>query len=482
MLRRLVTLFLICLVTFGLVNCTSSAPVKEKALRKDPTFTIWWSEGYFPEETAAIRKIATTFEKEINKDVKDPRDYRRVALTIFSERGLSQAINIAIDNNTVPDILYSYGADFNLFPRLAWLGNLHDVSDVLAVIKDDAQKPEKERKYGYQFTAQALKSVEYQNDFLKKKGSYAIPLSLNTISIHYWQDLLAEAGLENQPIPNNWDAFWDYWIAAQQVIRQRQQKRSGLFGLGLPMSPAAADTFLIVEQFLDAYDVEIMDSQGNLKLNDPKVKQGILHALTKYTSMYAKGGVPPNAKEWGDPGNNGSFLSRESLMTINPTLSIPASQSFDDETYTKAMASIPWPNRPDGKPLTSLVSVKQVGLFEASPNKELAKRFLKYLLLPENLTEIVKGAQGRYFPVTSNLISDPFFTNPKDPHISVVAQQVKTSRPLGQLLNPAYSEVQAQNVWGKAVNSIVSNKKTPQEATEQAIAEIKTIFSNWSKV
>ncbi len=477
--RRLVTLLLICLVTCGLVNCTSSAPVKEKALRKDPTFTIWWSEGYFPEETAAIRKIATTFEKEINKDIKDKRDYRRVALTIFSERGLSQAINIAIDKNTVPDILYSYGADFSLFPRLAWLGDLHDVSDVLAEIKDDAQKPEKKRKYAYQFTAQALKSVEYQNDFLKKRGAYAIPLSLNSISIHYWRDLLTGAGLETQTIPNNWNAFWDYWLSAQQTIRQKD--RNNLFAFGLPMSPVAADTFLIIEQFLSAYDAEVLDSQGNLKVDDPKTKQGIFNALTKYTSLYAKGSVPPNAKEWGDPGNNGSFLSRECLMTINPTLSIPASQSFDAETYSQSMASMPWPNRPDGKPLSSLISVKQVGLFEASPNKELAKRFLKFLLLPENLTEIVKGAQGRYFPVTSNLISDPFFTNPKDPHIAVVGQQVKNSRPLGQLLNPAYSEVQAQNVWGKAVNNIVSNKKTPQEATEAAIAEIKTIFSNWSK-
>ncbi len=472
--RRLISLLLICLVTFGLVNCTGSAPVKEKTLRKDPTFTIWWSEGYFPEETAAIRKIATTFEKAINKDIKSPQDYRRVALTIFSERGLAQAIKIAIDNNTVPDILYSYGADFSLFPRLAWLGDLHDVSDILAEIKQDAQR------YGYQFSPQALQSVEYQNDFLKKRGIYAIPLSLNTISIHYWRDLLADGEAAIPSVPTSWNEFWEYWVSAQQAIRQRG--RTGVFGLGLPMSPAAADTFLAIEQFLSAYDAEVLDSQGNLRIDDPKVKQGIVNALTKYTSMYAQGSVPPKATEWGDPGNNTSFLSRESLMTVNPTLSIPASQSFDAETYTEAMASIPWPNRPDGKPLSSLISVKQVGLFEASPNKELAKQFLKFLLLPENLSAIVKGAQGRYFPVTSNLLSDPFFANPNDPHISVVAKQIKNSRPLGQVRNPAYTEVQAQNVWGKAVNSIVTQKKTPQEATEQAIAEIKTIFSNWSKV
>jgi ABC-type glycerol-3-phosphate transport system substrate-binding protein len=77
---------------------------------------------------------------------------------------------------------------------------------------------------------------------------------------------------------------------------------------------------------------------------------------------------------------------------------------------------------------------------------------------------------------------EPIDVLENDPHISVVAKQIKNSRPLGQVRNPAYTEVQAQNVWGKAVNSIVTQKKTPQEATEQAIAEIKTIFSNWSKV
>jgi multiple sugar transport system substrate-binding protein len=47
-------------------------------------------------------------------------------------------------------------------------------------------------------------------------------------------------------------------------------------------------------------------------------------------------------------------------------------------------------------------------------------------------------------------------------------------------LNPAYSEIQAQNIWGNAIKSILTDGLTPEEAAENAMAEIRSIFSEWN--
>ena len=92
------------------------------------------------------------------------------------------------------------------------------------------------------------------------------------------------------------------------------------------MSPLAGDTFFIFEQFLEAYNVRIVDENGQLLLDNPQVKAGIIEALTEYTNFYKNGYVPPAATQWSNPDNNIAFLSRNLLMTVNPSLSIPGSQ------------------------------------------------------------------------------------------------------------------------------------------------------------
>lgn len=42
------------------------------------------------------------------------------------------------------------------------------------------------------------------------------------------------------------------------------------------MSVGALDTYEIFEQILEAYDVQILDSKGQLRVDDPKARQGIV--------------------------------------------------------------------------------------------------------------------------------------------------------------------------------------------------------------
>ncbi|MEH2170128.1 MAG: hypothetical protein V7K41_26460 [Nostoc sp.] len=45
--------------------------------------------------------------------------------------------------------------------------------------------------------------------------------------------------------------------------------------------------------------------------------------------------------------------------------------------------------------------------------------------------------------------------------------------------NPAYSVVLEENIWGKALNRIIVDKISPEQATDEAIKQIKQIFAQW---
>ena len=102
---------------------------------------------------------------------------------------------------------------------------------------------------------------------------------------------------------------------------------------------------------------------------------------------------------------------------------------------------------------------------------------------PEVVSDYLKAAGGRFFPVNNKSWSDPFWTDPADPHISTAAkpfinQQTRLSH---TALNPAYSLVLQEGIWGQALNDIVVDKISPEQAADKAIAQIKAIFKNWAR-
>ncbi|MEM1281826.1 MAG: ABC transporter substrate-binding protein, partial [Cyanobacteria bacterium P01_H01_bin.152] len=179
--------------------------------------------------------------------------------------------------------------------------------------------------------------------------------------------------------------------------------------------------------------------------------------------------------------NNVQFLNQTVLMTPNPTLSIPASQREDNKLYREQIVTLPFPSEPDGEPMTYLASIKQALIFSEANNPQAAKDFLRYLIEPKRLNAYVKGALGRWFPVMDAALSDPFWADPADPHISVAVQQFTQSptRPFYHAVNPAYAQVQADNVWGQAIGHVVTDGWTPEAAVDEAIGQIQKILAEW---
>ncbi|CAD5973388.1 hypothetical protein PCC9214_03976 [Planktothrix tepida] len=77
------------------------------------------------------------------------------------------------------------------------------------------------------------------------------------------------------------------------------------------------------------------------------------------------------------------------------------------------------------------------------------------------------------------LLSDPFWNNTNDPHLKVASEQFRFVAPLSSILFAPYSQIFAENVWGKAIEQVIVEGLSPEAATEMAIAEIQTIFAEW---
>jgi multiple sugar transport system substrate-binding protein len=446
-------LFLLTIFTcYTLSSCTST-----KATAPTPEgLRVYWRRGYFPEEDKAFQKLITTWERQSSTPVQ---------LSLLSpDDVLNQAV-IALDNGNPPDIMYTHRPDYTLEPRWAMEDKLADVSDVIATAQD-------------QYSQMALDAAYFYNKAEKKKGFYGVPIEMQTMQVHYWRDSLAQLGLSDADIPNDWDGFWQFWQQAQKKLRQ--QGESKIYGLGLTLSPASTDCFALFEQILEAYNIELVDAQGQLQIKNPQVRQGLIKVMKWLTQLYQDQYIPPESLNWDDADNNVNFLNHTVLMTVNSSLSIPVSQRDNPDLYFKKIATRELPKKPDGGKMRPLVSVKQALIFKDAKNVKAAKEFLTYLIQPDRLNAYMVNSRGRWFPTMPRFLKNAFWQNPADPHISVAMKQFKgETRLLSHVLNPAYSQIQEKGIWGQAIQQIIVEGKSPESAADEAIDRIQKIFDEW---
>ena len=414
---------------------------------------VWWDKGYVLEEDEALERIVDTWRQKSGRQVK---------IKFYAADEITQKTRRAIQAGNPPDILFSSRAEY---PLLAWQGKLADVSDVVKPIE--------------QLYTNTSRTAAYLYDNVAKKQSYySVPLHQGTIHIFYWKNLLDRAGKNSEDIPQDWDEFWEFWKTVQTQLRSKQ---SDIYGLGIPYSQGASDTYYLFEQILEAYNVAIFDERGNLQVEKNDVRQGIIDCLEWYANFYQQGYVPSSALDWLDPDNNREFINRKVVMTPNPTLSIAIALNKDEEAALNNLGTMEFPHKPDGNPIDHIVSVRQAVILAEAKNKTIAKDFLSFLIQPEVIGDYLKSAGGRYLPAIKAARQDSFWTNPKNNHVSIATQTLTSgeTKLFYSAKYPAYSLVLEQNIWGQALNDIIVDRVSPEVAAEKAISQIKEIFAKW---
>jgi multiple sugar transport system substrate-binding protein len=314
--------------------------------------------------------------------------------------------------------------------------------------------------------------------------------------IHYWRDMLREVGMEDDPakIPMKWDDYWGYWKKAQDALRKKDPAKYGkLYGIGMTESTRATDTLYNFEMALLSFNGELLDKTGKVIADQPKNREAIIKTLKWFGELFTSGYVPPDATNWSDGDNNAGFHSRSIVMTPNPSQSIPASQFFNKDdpqktNYFDNMATIEWPDGPDGKKARYLSAVKTVIIPKDSKNQKLAKDFVRFVLEPARFLEYIKAANGRWYPAFTDVAKDSFWRaghkgpkGQKDPHVPVATliYQDRDNKAFEHWKHPANSQVYDENVWGKAMARVAIDKWAPEKAADEAIERMKTIFAGY---
>jgi multiple sugar transport system substrate-binding protein len=439
----------------GLLAATFLATMTLQAAAAD--LNIWWNKSYYPEEDQQFDKTVAAFEKASGLDVE---------YTYYTNEDVPRKVLAALTAGEPPDLAYAFLFDLQHTSRWAYEDQLEDVSDIVKEIEP-------------YLLPSAIQAVDLLNGKTGKRSFYAVPVAQQIEHIHVWKDMLTEAGVDLNTIPKTWDEWWGWWCTtAQPAIRKSTGDRQK-FGIGHAMSSSASDTIFAFMMFLNAFDVQIVDKDGKLTVDDPKVREGMIKALTSYVAPFQGRCVPPGSVNWQDSDNNVNFLNKITVMVPNPSLSIPASQlnAADKSIYKEKMITLEWPDKPDGRPIEYVASIKTAVIFKQAKNKAAAKEFMRFFLKPENLGPQLEGALARWFPVDKRLLDTPFWTDTSDPHKAVEVRQY-TQRPQSvwpHVLNYKLIQINAENAWGVAVTDVVLKGATPEKAVDDLIARIKTV-------
>jgi multiple sugar transport system substrate-binding protein len=420
------------------------------------TATVWWVQGFAEEEDIAFKKSVADYEKASGNTI----DY-----SIIPYAPMRQKIVSAVTSGEVPDLFQNTPGE--VIALFAWENKLVDVTDVVETQREE-------------FTDTALLTVRCYNNVEKKRSFYGVPYTVDVFTNHVWRPLVEKAGYKIEDIPKTWDAFYDFFKGVQKKLREQGVRH--VYGLGFQVTTNGGDPNSFFNQFLIGYGgQDIVTPDGKLHLDDPKVREAAVKALTYPTTAYKEGYVPPGAINWNDADDNNAFHGKQIVMDLDGSLSTEVAIIKNQQDYNDIVTmGLPFSN--NGKPVPS-----QAGSFcglipRGAKNVDVAKDFLKYLIQPKVNNEYLKTGLGRRLPAMPAIAkNDPWWLDPKDLHRVAYTQQGLLDPTLPQfwVFNPAYAQVQNEHVWQTAWAEIMKDGAAPQAAAEKAFERVEEIFTKY---
>ena len=435
---------------------TLAAPFVANAQAK--TMEMWWTQGFVPDEDAAIHKTVDDYQKQSGN---------KVDLSIIPFAPLRQKTISALTSGEVPDLIEQAAIQMNA--QLAWEDHFEDVSDVV-----ETQKAK--------YHPNAILAGNCYNKVAKKRSFYGVPHKAAVIPFHVWGDLIEKAGYKRTDIPNQWEAFLDFFRPVQDKLRAQGMRH--VYGLGLEISTIGDDPTNTFHQWMFAYGgLGLVSKDGKLHGDDPQVKEAAIKALNQLTKSFKDGYVPPESVNWNDADDNNAFHSKLIVMDFDGTLSTELAMIKDKQAYEHDMITLGLPLAADGKPMPAQFGIFTGQVPKRAKNKEVAKEFLKYLIEPDHLNAFLKGGLGRWLPPMTEIAQkDSWWTDPKlDPHRPVYVKEglFDPTVPYYFAYNPAYAEVMAEHTWNIAWADIARNGMEPDKAVDKALKRIGDIFAKY---
>jgi multiple sugar transport system substrate-binding protein len=347
----------------------------------------------------------------------------------------------AIESKTLPDIaeLDAVGP-----ARLANLGRLADVSDIVAAVSRDhgtlLPNAEGAVKFGGKFHA---------------VPHYAIPLLL-----FYRRDVLTKVGAEP---PDAWEEI----NAVSEKV-----KKAGLqeFPHGFPWN-RTGDGYDPAMSLLWSYGAAWVDKSGKF-VGIPKSQA--VEAIKLVTKPYLQDKTAAfDYLSWSGSTNNESFMAGKITFTPNGP-SILFQEDSTQHPLRKDTAIKLMPRGPAGRNL-ALTFVMSWGIPVDGKSQKEAKAVVSCILSREMFTKYVNGSFHQAVPLFGKLLDSDYWNTPDG---KIIVETVKQGHPVGWPgpTTPAAAEVISSNVLTDMITRVIVDKASPEAAIDEANKRIKEIY------
>lgn len=350
--------FLLFVLTFALI-----------ALPVAATTTIeWWQFWTDPGIKPTIKAIVYDFEQQ-NPDIK-------VKLTDLTWANGHEKIVLGFASGRGPDVV-ELGSD--------WIAQFAAYDHLLDLTEDI-----KDQKKSYQGWGLAR----------YKERIYAKPWFLGTRVLYYNRDLLTKAGYETDFIPINWDNLWEAAFKITELDKD-------IYGWG----SNAAEKHRLYKKFLPFF----WSAKAKIFSDDNKycllASEKSIAALVFYKLLHDSCGYVANQRGIEDAfldGQVGFILSGDWLL-----------KRIENENRTINFETTMMPGTEYlGR---SFLGGEYLAINAASKNKEAAKRFVDFMLAPENQVRFCKANRSAN-PSSLEAQKDTYFTS--DPNLQTFIKQI----------------------------------------------------------
>lgn len=277
---------------------------------------------------------------------------------------------------------------------------------------------------------------------------YAVPFMRSTPLLYYNKEMFAEAGLPDR-VPETWDEFVEF----SETLTKVEDGKPVQQGVSYTMSATTAHWYL--QALIYAYGGQVSDEDFNLYLTQPEAIQ----AAQVWQDSVANGIAKPGIDEGG---SQADFLNHRVGMVFGSTGSMANLMTSAD--FTVGAGMIPGQTQrqvPVGGSVIAMTTMDEA-------KQQAAWKFLKFLLEPENIAELVI-ATG-YLPTTQAAIDHPDLVAYYEefPERKVALDQLEFARPQASVISLATGTELLRQAVEKMLVGMVPIDQVMQE-TEEAL-------------
>jgi multiple sugar transport system substrate-binding protein len=342
----------------------------------------------------------------------------------------------AIAAGNAPELLFAI-PDFT--PILKDLGAVQPVEDFVA-----------EMDAAHKFYPAAVAPYTYDGH------TWAVPIWNMAHSLWYRQSVFQEAGVE---VPTTWDE----WLAAAEKLT-----KEGQYGIGLPANKQLYTDQTVYDLMINAGADEIYNSDGTLRFNNPQT----IEAFDMYSKLYKFSPADSPGWMWGEA--EACFANRSCAMILQFTVITTYDTQAEGDAEDLGVAPIPYKEGVENPGTISYVNAIMI-LTDDPAKQEAAKKFLSFILEPENYGRFLNAEPGLYLPVTEDgstaesYWNDPLVVKYKS-QIEVMLQNSTAGRLFGFTGGntfPSIATISAQNLLAQTLQLVVIDGKSPEDAVAE---------------